>query len=277
MTTTTTTTLLKHEWLRTRRMLGMFYGIVALAVVGGAALSMVGWVLGAFGGLVAILGLVILVPGTQLILAADYWRSGYGRTGYFTQSIPVRGVTIFRAKFAWAMIASVVALALTVALALLVWWVLSIRQTFDTPSPAVIGDMWAAVTDAAPAWMIAAGVLLVFASFLFWPIQYYFAISLGHESRFAHLGAGGPVVVFAVVYVVTQLAAFLGMVVLPFGIGPADGGLGLVGFNVISEMTAGAGADGDVMPIGFIATMALLGVFFLWRTARSWDSKVALR
>lgn len=272
-----TTTLLKHEWLRTRGVLGMFSGIVTLVVIAGALLSTLGSVLAVLGLIVAILGLFILIPGTQLLLAADYWRSGYGRTGYFTQSIPVRGSTIFWAKLAWVMIASLAATVLTGVLGLFGWWMLSVRQTFDTPSPAVLGDVWATITDAAPLWMIVAGGLLVLASVLYWPIQYCFAISFGHERRLAGLGAAGPIVVYVALYVITQVAIFVGMVLIPLGVGAEGGRLTLVSFNVLDEMSAGVGASGDVMPLGFIVMMLLLGVFCLWRTARSWNHKVALR
>src|SRR5699024_35743 len=114
-----TTTLLKHEWLRTRGTLGMLFGILALVVILGALLAATGWpLLSELGVLLAMLGLFVLVPAAQLLLTADYWRSGYGRTGYFTHSIPARGATIFRAKLAWAIIASFAALVLTVVLGL---------------------------------------------------------------------------------------------------------------------------------------------------------------
>lgn len=130
-----TTTLLKHEWLRTRGTLGMLFGILALVVILGALLAATGWpLLSELGVLLAMLGLFVLVPATQLLLTADYWRSGYGRTGYFTHSIPARGATIFRAKLAWAIIASFAALVLTVVLGLAAWWAVSLQGQINTPS-----------------------------------------------------------------------------------------------------------------------------------------------
>ena len=105
-----TTTLLKHEWLRTRGALGMYFGITVLVGLLGSLLGASGWsVLSVLGLLLAFLAVLVLVPGVQLLLVADYWRSGYGRTGYFTQSIPVRGATIFRAKLLWAVLVSLAA------------------------------------------------------------------------------------------------------------------------------------------------------------------------
>src|SRR5699024_4791778 len=109
----TTTTLLKHEWLRTRGPLATLFGLIALVGVLGSLLGASGWPLSSALGLAAgMLAAVVAVPAVQLALAADYWRSGYGRTGYFTHSIPVRGARIFRAKLAWTMLASLAAIVL---------------------------------------------------------------------------------------------------------------------------------------------------------------------
>src|SRR5699024_6667132 len=92
-----TATLLKHEWLRTRSMLGAIAGIAVVLAALGSLLAATRWPListiGAYAVTVTIAG---LVPAVQLALAADYWRSSYGRTGYFTQTLPVSGPTIFR-------------------------------------------------------------------------------------------------------------------------------------------------------------------------------------
>lgn len=275
--TATTTTLLKHEWLRTRGPLATLFGLIALVGVLGSLLGASGWPLLSELGLAAgILAAVVAVPAVQLALAADYWRSGYGRTGYFTHSIPVRGSRIFWVKLAWTMLVSLVAIVLTVVLVVLAWWANAQRSGGAPPSWSMLGDAWATLTAVTPAWMIVAGVVLLLASVLVWPVYYYFSISVGHERRLAGLGAGGPVVVFVVVYLATQALALLGMLVLPFGVGEADGEtLGLVGFDLVGELAAG-NATSEVMPIGFVVSLVALAAFCLWRTARSWNRKVAL-
>ncbi len=274
----TTTRLLAHERLRTRGSLGTTFGVIALIGVLGSLLGATGWpALSQLGLALGMLAAVVAVPAVQLTLAADYWRTGYGRTGYFTHSIPVRGSTIFWVKLAWAMIVSLAALVLTAGLALLAWWAAARQSGLTSPSYSVLSDAWTTVTAAAPAWMIAAGLIAALASFLIWPVYYYFSVSVGHERRLAGLGAGGPVVVFVLVYVATQLLSLLGMIVLPFGVGEADGEtLGIVRFDLLSEMAAGASASNNVMPVGFLAASIVLVVFCLWRTARSWNHKVAL-
>lgn len=277
-TTTTTTTLLKHEWLRTRGPLGTLVGTIALMGVLGGLLGAAGWPLLSELGLAAgMLAAVVAVPAVQLALTADYWRSGYGRTGYFTHSIPVRGSRIFWAKLAWAMLASLAAIVLTLVLALLAWWANSRRSGGASPSFSLLSDAWATVTAVTPGWMITAGLVLMLAWVLVWPIYYYFSVSAGHERRLAGLGAGGPVVVFVLVYLATQAVSLLGMIVFPIGVGEADGEtLGFVRFSLLSEMTAGASATTNVIPIGFSLGLGALAAFCLWRTARSWNHKVAL-
>lgn len=277
-TMTTTKTLIKHEWLRTRGQLATLLGLIALVGVLGTLLGASGWPLlsqlGLAGGVLAAL---IAVPAVQLTLTADYWRSGYGRTGYFTQSIPARGSRIFWAKLAWAVLASLVAIVLTIALGLLTWWAIAQRSGGDPVSWSRLTEVWAGVTAVTPAWMIVAGTAVVLGWILVWPVFYYFSVSVGHERRLAGLGAGGPVVVFVGVYISTQVLALLGMILLPFGVGQADGEmLGIVRFNTLSELAAGSGASNDIMPIGFVATLVALAAFCLWRTARSWNHKVAL-
>ncbi|MBB1042027.1 MULTISPECIES: hypothetical protein [unclassified Dietzia] len=273
-----TTTLLTHEWLRTRGALGTTLGVTALVGVLGGLLGAAGWpLLSQFGLALGMLAAVVAVPAVQLTLAADYWRTGYGRTGYFTHSIPVRGSVIFWTKLMWAMAASLAALVLTAGLALLTWWAAARQSGLTSPSYSVLSDAWTTVTTAAPAWMIAAGVLVTLGSFLIWPVYYYFSVSVGHERRLAALGAGGPVVVFVLVYVVTQLLSLMAMIALPFGISMGAGGsLEFVRFDMIGELAAGAAASDDVMPVGFLAASVVLVVFCLWRTARSWNHRVAL-
>src|SRR5699024_8617700 len=150
-----TTTLLKHEWLRTRGVLGMFFGVVVLVGILGSLLAVTGWaVLSLLGLLLGVLAVLVIVPGVQLLLAADYWRSGYGRTGYFTQSIPVRGSTIFWAKLVWAVLVSLAAVVVTALLGWVVWWAVAVNSGVTSPSLAVIGDIMADLAEVAPVWMI---------------------------------------------------------------------------------------------------------------------------
>lgn len=87
-----TTTLLVHEFRRTRGPLGLVAGAAALLVAAGVLLALAPWPLVAsFGAVVGVGAVGAMLPVACCVLAVDYWRSGYGRLGYFTHSLPVRG------------------------------------------------------------------------------------------------------------------------------------------------------------------------------------------
>src|SRR5690625_4541204 len=112
-------TLLKHEFLRTRNMLALVAGVAVLLALAGTLLAATGVpVLSSVGlvaGLAAVLG---LVPAAQLALAVAYWRSSYGRAGYLTQTLPVKGSTIYWAKMLWAWAVSLAGAALSIGILL---------------------------------------------------------------------------------------------------------------------------------------------------------------
>ena len=87
--------LLKHEFLRTKGMLAVVAGAAFLLALAGTLLAATGVpVLASVGLVVALAAVLGLVPAAQLALAVAYWRSSYGRTGYLTQTLPVRGSTV---------------------------------------------------------------------------------------------------------------------------------------------------------------------------------------
>lgn len=271
-----TLTLLKHEWLRTRGMLGIMLALATLAVVLGSALTATGWpllsMLGLMAGLVVVAG---LAPAMQLALAVDYWRSSYGRTGYFTHSLPIRGSRIYAAKLLWASTVTVVSLVLALGLAYLLWVGFALQTGAGMNPLVALGDLWATMRDVTPLWVPFAGAALLVALHLCYLVYFFFSASVGSERRLNQYGGAGPVLVFVGLYVALQVLAVVGMLVLPFGIGVAGDQLGLVPFNMITEMQAATPTD-DVMPLGFLPPLGLAAAVCLWRTARSWDRKASL-
>lgn len=272
-----TATLLKHEWLRTRSMLGAIAGIAVVLAALGSLLAATRWPListiGAYAVTVTIAG---LVPAVQLALAADYWRSSYGRTGYFTQTLPVSGPTIFRAKLLWAWTATLGAIVAVLVLGALAWPGTARGMGHAELNPFVaFADFWSGILETAAVWQVIVGLIIALAlGVLIWPVQYYFAVSIGSEEPLNRLGAGGPVLMWLAVYVAAQVVALAGLLVVPLGIGATDGGLGIVGYAPLSELTSGN--PEDVMPLGIIPALALVAALCLWRTVCSWRSRVSL-
>ncbi|USQ81088.1 hypothetical protein NF556_05435 [Ornithinimicrobium faecis] len=273
-----TATLLKHEWLRTRSMLAAIAGVAVVLVVLGSVLAATRWpLISTIGAYAVIVTIAALVPAVQLALAADYWRSSYGRAGYFTQTLPVPGPTIFRAKLLWVWTATLGAIVGVLILGALAWPGTARGMGYPELNPFVaFADFWSGLLETVPIWQLIVGLILALAlGVLIWPVQYYFAVSIGSEEPLNRLGAGGPVLMWLAVYVGAQLVTLVGLLVVPLGIGAVDGGaLGIVSYAPLSELTSSN--PQDVMPLGIIPALALVAAALLWRTVRSWRSKVSL-
>ncbi|WP_394215423.1 hypothetical protein [Brachybacterium vulturis] len=271
------TTLMKHEWLRTRGLLGTLAGVALLLVAAGTALTATGWPgIDMIGALMLVAALGGLVPAVQIALTVHYWQSSFGRTGYFTQSLPVRGTTIFTAKLLWALLISLAALVVVLGLLCAAWPVLADRLGTERNPFTVISQLWSGYAEVVPVPLLVIGVVLFVGMILIWPIQYFFAASVGSETPLNRLGLGGPVLVFLGLYLVTQVVLFLGMAVLPWGLGVADGQLGVVRWRLFSELAAGDAASSDIMPLGFLPALFLVTLACLVRTVHSWRRKISL-
>ncbi|MDN5763525.1 MAG: hypothetical protein L0H41_14580 [Microlunatus sp.] len=268
-------TLIKHEFLRTRRWLGVVFGIVTLVTLVGALTAWTGWpLISQLGVGLSFIGVGAFLMIVQVGLAWDYWRSSYSKTGYFTQSLPVKGATIYWSKLLWGCAVTMAAIVWNLVLALVAYLgtagslgvadpLRQLRETlgliFDVASPlTVLG--------------IAVGIVILFLGGL---AQYYFAASIGSESRMNRLGIGGPVLVWLGLYMVMQVLLFLGIIAVPvaLGIGP-DGGLAVVSMNFLEAMVHNQNAD--AMPLGFVPVLPLVTAALIWRTVVSWNAKVSL-
>lgn len=271
------TTLMKHEWLRTRGLLGTIGAIVLVLVAAGTALTATGWPgISLIGMLMVMVPLGGLIPAAQIVLTIHYWQSSYSRTGYFTQSLPVRGPTIYAAKLLWALLISLAGLLMSVGLLLAAWPVLAGQLGAERNPFSIIQQMWSAGAAVTSTPLLIAGIVVFVGMILVWPIQYFFAASVGSETPLNRLGLGGPVIVFLGLYLASQILVFAGMAAFPWGIAMADGQLGVEHWSVFTEMAAGSDSRNDIMPIGFLPVILLVTLACLLRTVHSWRSRVSL-
>lgn len=269
--------LLKHEWLRTCSMLGTIVALAGMVVGVATLLTATGWpVISPFGLLIGIGVILALVPVLQLALTADFWRSSYSRTGYFTHSLPIRGGRIYAAKLTWALVVTLVALLISAALLGLFWPVAAYQLGVEMNPFIVLREMWGQLTTQVSSALLIGGALGFLVMYLLWPIQYYFAASIGSEGRLNRLGFGGPVLVFVGLYLITQVAVLAGMVAIPFGVGMDGDQLAVVPFSLLAEMGISSGTGNDVMPLGIFPPIVIVSMLCLWRTVRSWNKKVSL-
>lgn len=271
------TTLLTHEWLRTRSLLLAIAALATVVVAAGALLAATGWtVLSSVGTVLALVAATAVVPAVQVGLAVDYWRSSYGRVGYFTQTLPLRGRTIFWAKMTWAWLASLGALVLTFALLGAAWPAVARGAGQEQRNPLVlVREAWSVATGSAGTGLTLLLLALALVLVLVWPVQYFFAASFGSEAPRNRMGAGGPVLTWVVLYVVVQVVMVAGLLVVPYALGPVDGGLGVVSFHAWQEVLAGSDSQ-DAFPLGIVPPVLVVSALCLWRTVRSWERKVSL-
>lgn len=271
-------TLLKHEVIRTRGFLLAIAGAgLALGTVG-ALMAFTGWpVLAQFGLVLGAIGAFGVLPAMQLALAVDYWRSSYGRIGYFTQTLPVQGSRIYVAKLGWAAFVVLAGFFATLA----IWFVVMVAsaQTLFGVAPDVlltqVGEILAAAYIAAP-WLVAVGApVLLLLLYGFNTVTYYCAASVGSERGLQRLGWGGPVLVWFALSAITQIVMFVLIPLIPFGLGVNEAGsFGLVSADLLGAMINGTQLQ--LMPIGFVPALIVVIPLMIWRTVHSWDHKVSL-
>lgn len=273
-----TTTLLRHEWLRTKGMLSAIAAVVlAVSVVGSGLAALRVPLLSQVAALLSLGALVVLVPTVQVALTVDYWRSSYGRIGYFTQTLPISGPTIFRAKLVWSWIATAAALLVAVVLALVAWPGVAFGMGLGPVDPfAAVGGLLDSVARYMSMWQYVSLLVVGLAVAVFnWPVQYFAAATLASEEPRNRFGGSGVVVAWLVLYVLTQVVAFAFILAVPLGIGMTDaGGIGLVGLAPVSDLFAGGSSD--IVPIGFVPAILLVSATLIWRTSRSWRRGVSL-
>ncbi|MGO1385520.1 MAG: hypothetical protein ACTHU1_12135 [Arachnia sp.] len=270
------TTLIKHEFLRTRGWLAVVFGAATILLLAGLLMELTPWgIVQSLGSGLTLVPVVSLSLVVQVTLAFDYWRSSYSRTGYFTQSLPVKGSTIYGVKLLWGSLITIVAVLVNIVMGGAALLGASRVFVMGVTLPEIL-DTVASMLAATPVWaslLVAAFALVVIVGTL---VQYFFAASIGSEGRNNKLGIGGPIVVWFILYVVMQVLLLVGIVAVPLGLDQSavDGSLSLVPRNFLSLILSNE--EPDMMPLGFIPVFLLATGALMWRTVVSWNKKVSL-
>lgn len=267
--------LIKHELRRTWRWLLLTAALATVAV----AISYLAAVLlpAPLNGFFAGLGIVVAVAmpfAVQLLLGLEFYRSSYSRTGYFTHSLPVRGRTVFLAKFGYSSVVAIVFLLLGLALAFVAFTGSLVAQG------ATAGEVWRGarqgleqILAATPAWV---AVVLIGMALLF-PVaglaHHFFAASVGSEGWINRMGFGGVVLVWVLYYLANQVVAAVGLF-LPLNAVVDSGSLTMSTDPLI--VLQGDTLDA-LIPFGAFAMILALAAVAIWRAAVSVDRKVELR
>ncbi|WP_143469862.1 MULTISPECIES: hypothetical protein [unclassified Leucobacter] len=275
--------LISQELRTSRRMLlGTLGTIVLVAAFSFILAALRVPLIGSAGLVVGILASLLLVPAALAVLAIRYWQSMYGREGYFTMSIPVRGRGLFWAKTLYALLVAVVAAAISALGLATAMVVLGISQGLSTT--AALESLRGTLDSlGAPMLWFLAVVLLV---------QLVFAVlcgaaimSIGAEGRFNRLGFGAPLLGWVGLYVFMQAAGLAAMLFVPLGltIGGPDAGT-LVAQGMLQEFIdalrnpgAGGQQQVDVLGLGVIPLTIAVTALLAWWGVRSIERRTSLR
>lgn len=271
-------TLFAQEFRSTRKSLLTSAGVALLvaAVSFGTALLRVP-MLGGFGFGIGIIVVAMITPVALGLLAENYWRTMYGREGYFTMTIPVRGRTLFSAKVLYGLVVALVALVVTLLGAAAALVVLAVSQGASL-SLAMEG-LWntIGVLDPAMTWFLVACAVL---QLVFTVITGAAVMSIGAQARFNHLGFGAPVIGGIIVYVAMQVLGLAATLFVPFGMritGPDAGTL--VAEGMLHDFVAAVNDDAEpgVIGLGIVFVSIIATVLFAWWGARSVERRTSLR
>ena len=268
-------TLIKHEVLRTGPMMGLILGVGTLVLLGSGFLThlnipVVSAVFGVFG--------LFLVGGmwplSQLALAVDFWRTSWGRMGYLTHSLPVRGSAILGARLVWGAAVQVIALAWTVLASLAMAYLGG--PVFQGDGPAMeeaIPRFLASLGELLPWWQWVLVVLLALFLGWFYLVMFYFAATIGSDPKLAGLGVVGPILTWIASYLVTSILCF-GAIFLPIGLTYAGGGLDL---GLVDTLHAYQMKENNIIPLGWVVAMVMLVAACIPWMVHNWNRRISLR
>ena len=269
--------LIAQEARSLRRTLGGTAGIlvlVTLVCLAGAALDIP--FIGAVGLVVAITAAVAFTPLVLGILAENYWRTMYGREGYFTMALPVAGRSLFAAKVIFGLITAFAAAVVSVAL--LLACAAAFALSIDQHPARFIREGLAQIPDGMGVFLAIALLLQL----IYLVIVGAALMSIGASARFNHLGFGAPVIGGVLTYVVMTAVSFVAMLLVPLGIaigGPDAGAFVAEGMlPTFLAQVAGHSPDGpEVVGVGVLFTSVAASVVFAVWGARTVERSTSLR
>lgn len=205
------TKIMKHDFLALRKPLGITIAL-ALSTALLAALVMVisRNVIGITLVVLAFLALIAAFLVYSIILLVHYYRSMYGKTGYFTMSIPARPTELFWAKSLF----NVLALCLFTLVFFCGGFVLLISALLADTTGTALHEAFTRIETWQLAFVVLTALLFSAISGVF---TYQFIVTTGNRRPFLdRFGTvGGPILVAVLLYVGVQVISFI--LILPPG------------------------------------------------------------
>lgn len=263
--------LLKHEFLRTRGpllMAGAIAAVICLAAYGLAHISPFLANVPFFAGFAVA---VVFTFGIQLYLAVDFYRSSFGRRGYFTHTLPVKGSTLVLTKVVYALLVTTVALLFSAGLLIIC------LLTADVLGIVGWDTFWVGLREVFgyADWFVWFMLISIAGVIIATVVQYYFAVAVGSEAWINRSGWLGPVVVFLIVYVVMQIVSLLAFVIPP----SYDPILQEFSWQmpIVDLLQAESTSGYAGIPVSAFALTYVVCAVLVWRTVVSVSRKLELR
>lgn len=268
-------TLLAQEFRSTRKNLLSTVGVALLVVL--VSLTLTALKVPVLGSVTMLLGIAVAVAVTPIVLGLlveNYWRSMYGREGYFTMALPVRGRTLFAAKALYGFVVALVALLITLSglLGAGIAYALSIGR-----DP---GEFLREGLAMIQPWMVWFGVIVALLQVGYLVVAGAAIMSIGAQGRFNHLGFGAPVIGGVIVYVVMQIVTFAAILFIPLGVvltGEDAGSVAAEGMLPGFIASIQHQAAPHVLGLGFVVTSLAAIVLLAWWGIRSIERHTSLR
>ncbi|MBC9944943.1 hypothetical protein ICL81_10555 [Leucobacter sp. cx-328] len=238
-------------------------------------------VLGGIGSVLGVIAAVAAVPAALVMLAIDYWRTMYGREGYFTMIIPVRGRALYWTKLLHALIVSLAATALT--LVGLFLWVVANGIAARAPLGEQLAGFRELILSSVGSPMLWFLVGALAAQLLFVLVAGATVLSVGAEERFSSLGGGAPIILGVALYFFMQVLSVLAMMFVPLGLQVTGADAGSIVWNgmlseIVEAVRLGPEAPEQTMiGIGFLPLLVVVGALLAWKGVHSIERRTSLR
>ena len=199
------TKIMKHDFLALRKPLGITVAVaVGTVLLSAMAMVILRNSIGVTLVLLAFLGMIAAYLVYSIILLVHYYRSMYGKTGYFTMSIPARPTELFWAKSIFNLIALFLFALLFFGGGLL----LLTSVLFEDTTGAALKSLFTSKEVWQVAFLVLTTLLLSSICSVF---MYQFIVTAGNGrpflDRFGKIG--GPILVAVLIYVGMQIIGFL--------------------------------------------------------------------
>ena len=264
------------------RVARIVYPLMIFITAGAALLSLLNNP--AIRGISMFINILTLVFGSIYVIVQTVYNDYHnfqGKRGYLFRSIPAKSSEFLLSRFFYYLSFF---LATLIIFALLFLTVLEVNL-----EAGVFNIVWIFLSELVftSGWGIAVSAYILI-SMLISIIVLIFVITVGSEAKLHRLGAGGPVLVYFIYYLVGQVLTLLSMVFIPLGIRMTVNPLNdsIVNVELVTEgmlkyfldsLRLTADPEQVVIGIGFIFTQILLAVVIAFLTYRSFDKKFSLR